>query len=242
MADAALRAQVLATAPLSGPDWVRDAASIVLVIGSCLALDSLGLLWTQVLAGVLAWALLLLLLHRQTPAWRLTLVIATAFALLAEALFSLGWGLYEYRLQNIPAYVPPAHTLLFMLGAGVARRVPQRVITPLLLAFAAGAMLLTLSAISSFDGLLLAILLLVVRYGRQRRIYVMMLLIALALELVGTSVGAWAWLPHAPGLALSLHSPPLLAGVFYSLFDVYIMASARHLHRRQAALSAPATS
>lgn len=242
MLDPALRAHVLATAPLSGRDAGRDAAAIVLVIGCGLALESVGLMWTQVLASAMNWGLLLHLLSKQTPTWRLTLVVATAFALLAESLFSFGWGLYEYRLHNIPGYVPPAHTLLFMLGMGLSRRVPEPVIKALTVALAAGAVLLTVSGISSFDGMMLAVLLLILRYGSQRKVYVLMVPIALVVEVIGTSVGAWVWMPRAPGLGLSLHNPPLLGGVCYSIFDVYIMVTARYFHRRRGDRSAPAIS
>ena len=46
------------------------------------------------------------------------LVIATA----GEIVLSLGWGLYTYRLDNIPLFVPPGHVLLLLLGLSLARR------------------------------------------------------------------------------------------------------------------------
>ena len=42
-----------------------------------------------------------------------------------EVFLSLVWGLYEYRLGNIPLFVPPGHVLLFFLGTQIAQRIPE---------------------------------------------------------------------------------------------------------------------
>ena len=51
--------------------------------------------------------------RRSQPAWRSrhASLIATA----GEIFLSLVWGLYQYRLDNIPLFVPPGHVLLFYL-------------------------------------------------------------------------------------------------------------------------------
>lgn len=234
-----LRQQILFSAPLGAHDPNAGAKAVLIigVIALGLVLDSRGSPLLHLAASVPVWLTLLWLLHQQTPAWRLTLVVATAFALAAEALFSLGWGLYDYRFHDIPAYVPPAHTLLFMVGVYCGRKLPARLVPLLLLILVAGALWMTISGASRFDGLMLLILLALARYGSQPRIYILMVPIALMVELGGTELGEWRWQREAPGLGLSLHNPPLLAGVCYSLFDVYMMRTARWFHRWRGAPS-----
>lgn len=63
-----------------------------------------------------------------SAAARLSLTVCVAYATLGEILLSLAWGLYDYRLGNIPLFVPPGHALLFALGLRLATRLPGWVI------------------------------------------------------------------------------------------------------------------
>jgi hypothetical protein len=226
-----MRAHVLERAPLSGPGAPLQAAMILAALLLGLLLDAQGSMVSQLLASAMVWALLLWLLSRQTRAWRLTLVACTAFALLAEIVFSLGFGLYDYRFHNVPPYVPPGHTLLFMLGLAASRQVPDTAVKPLALLIATGGLLLTLTEISSLDGLMLAAFLFAWALGHQRKTYVLMVLMALILELLGTSFGNWRWSPQVPALGLTAHNPPLLAGACYALYDMAVMGGSRVVHR-----------
>ena len=42
------------------------------------------------------------------------------FATIGEVTGSLIWGLYTYRLHNLPMFVPPAHGLVFLTGLSLA--------------------------------------------------------------------------------------------------------------------------
>src|SRR5262245_64056816 len=67
----------------------------------------LGLLTAAVLAG-------LLLLHPRSI--RVQTLGVVAIATLGEVVGSLIWGLYSYRLENLPAFVPPGYGLVFLCG------------------------------------------------------------------------------------------------------------------------------
>lgn len=238
-ATAALRAHVLARAPLCAPGSGRYAVPVAGVLLGGLVLDAAYGMPGQIVASVLVWALLLWLLARATPAWRLTLVLATAFALAAELFFSLALGWYDYQFGNVPAFVPPGHVLLFMLGPSLARRLPPAIVIAVPLLAGAWALVATLTGIGPFDAVLCAVFLLAYRYGRSRPTYALMLVLALVLELWGTGLGNWIWRPSVPGLGLATTNPPLLAGTFYALFDMYVMLSARACHRRLGDVPAP---
>src|SRR5574337_370999 len=66
--------------------------------------------------GVLTWALLIATLRALSGVVRWQVAVVVAFATVIEYTFS-GWlHVYEYRLDHVPAYVPPGHGLVY-LGA-----------------------------------------------------------------------------------------------------------------------------
>lgn len=227
-----LRRHVLARAPLCAPGQAAGRVLVFVTLFGALALDAVFGMIGQIVGSLAVWALLLWLLARATPAWRRTLVVATAFALAAELFFSLVLGWYDYQFLNVPAFVPPGHVLLFLLGPALASRLPAWLVVAVPLAAAGWALWASLTGLGPFDGLLCAVFLLAYRFGRSRPTYALMLLLALALELWGTGLGNWRWQPVVPGLELATLNPPLLAGTFYALFDMYVMLSARAFHRR----------
>ena len=84
------------------------AALIFIVIVAGLAIDALGRAWSQPLVNVLAWALYLALLVRSARAERVALVACHVFATAGEVFLALVWQIYDYRLGNLPWFVPPA--------------------------------------------------------------------------------------------------------------------------------------
>ena len=77
----------------------------------------------------------------------------------------------------------------------------------------------------SFGALLFALFLVCLRFGRARKLYAVMFVLALAMELYGTWLGNWTWLRAVPWLGLSTLNPPLAAGVFYCLLDLLVVAT-----------------
>jgi putative addiction module CopG family antidote len=159
--------------------------------------------------GVFAWLLL-----KSASAERPALLACVVLASLGAVVLSLAWGLYDYRLGNIPPFVPPGHVLLFALGGWLAPRLPARM--PAATAGFAVVMALAL-AFSQRDLLSVPLVLLFLaslRYGPTPRLYSAMFVLALAMELWGTWLGNWAWRPVAPGLGWPTLNPPFAAGAF----------------------------
>jgi hypothetical protein len=195
------------------------AAVIVATILGGLALDALGGPWMQLLVDLLAWAVFAQLMIVSRPDERASWLACVLIATVGEILLSRWWGLYDYRLGNLPWFVPPGHALLFALGCWIAPRLPARV--PALTGVLAAAVALGL-AISQRDVLslpLVALFVAALRFGPAARLYSAMFLLALAMELWGTSLGNWAWRPRVPGLAWVTLNPPFAAGAFYCVLD-----------------------
>lgn len=199
----------------------RDTFAVVigLTILVGLAVDRFGGPWGQPLVSVWTWLLVATLLIGE-PARRLRLLVCLAVATTGEVVLSLVWGLYDYRLGNLPLFVPPGHVLLYWLGLHLAGRLPSRLLAAVPWAAMAGVTLLAVGGIDGFGPLLLAIFLVCMRFGPAPRLYATMFLLSLLMELWGTWLGNWAWRPALPMLGWPVANPPLAAGAFYCVLDL----------------------
>jgi len=201
------------------------ALAITGIIAGGLALDQVVDFWGQTLTNVGIWAALLYWLRSARPDDQLALGICVFYATLGEIFLSLVWGLYEYRLSNVPLFVPPGHALLFMLGRILAERardwlewVVPLVTAPLVLALA-------VTGLGTLDALLFALFLLCLLSGRASRLYSVMFVLSLAMEVYGTRLGNWTWAQEAPWLGFTTINPPLAAGAFYCMLDMLVVAT-----------------
>ena len=102
---------------------LRRALAIAGIIAGGLAFDQLVDFWGQTLTNVGIWAALLYWMRGARADDQLALAVCVMYATLGEIFLSLVWGLYEYRLANVPLFVPPGHALLFMLGRLIAQHI-----------------------------------------------------------------------------------------------------------------------
>jgi hypothetical protein len=218
------------------PDLHR-AIAITLIIAGGLAFDQLVDFWGQTLTNLGIWAAFLYWLRTARPDDRLALAVCVMYATLGEIFLSLVWGLYEYRLANVPLFVPPGHALLFMLGRILADRSDKWVEWLVPLAAAPFVFLLAVTGLGTLDALLFALFLLCVLSGRASRLYAVMFVLSLAMEVYGTWLGNWTWAEVAPWLGLTTINPPLAAGAFYCMLDMLVVATVAKL---RAAPAAPA--
>ena len=199
-------------------------ALIVATIAGGLLVDQHWARFGQVAVSAAAWLVFVALWMRSSPVQRPALAACLVFASLGEAFLSLAWGLYEYRLGNIPLFVPPGHVLLFFLGMQVAARLPRgaewwiaALAAPLVALFA-------LNGRDTLGPLLYALFLACLWLSPSRRLYATMFVLSLAMELYGTWVGNWVWAPSVPWLGLTADNPPLAAGAFYCVLDLLVVS------------------
>lgn len=218
-----IRVRASASQPELG-DFAR-ASAIVAVIAAGLLLDQHVEFWGQTATSFGVWALFLHWLRDAEPRHQLALAACVVYATLGEIFLSLVWGLYEYRLANIPLFVPPGHALLFMLGSTLAARVGNWInwIVPLAAAPFIG--LLLLSKAGTLDAALFVLFILCILFGSARRLYAVMFVLSLAMEIYGTALGNWAWETQVPWLGLTTINPPLAAGAFYCVLDLLVVAT-----------------
>lgn len=212
------------------------------------ALISTGLLidqhfpWGQDAVSVVTWGVLLYWLAHSTPDTRHSMMICVAFATAGEIFLSLGWGLYEYRLHNIPLFVPPAHALVFVLGIAISKHMPDSIIWAVPLAAAPPVIILAWIGADTMGLILYALLILCMVFSNGRKLYAVMFMLSLGLEIYGTAIGNWEWLHEVPVTGWTTMNPPLAAGTFYCMLDMLVVTTMNALRRRKASLEAARTS
>jgi len=197
-----------------------------------LALDARADLPAQIAMSVVVWAVLSWAISQESTEIRFAAMACVVIATAGEMFLSLVWGLYAYRLGNIPLFVPPGHALLLLLGLSLSRRLSEAAAAFVIVA--AGVLALVLAA-SHVDTLGLALFALLAAtsavFPSQRRLYASTFILALALELYGTALGSWTWSHEVAFPGLVTTNPPFAAGAFYAALDALTACAALVLAR-----------
>lgn len=205
------------------PLLVYLAVTATIILG--LYIDQNWGAWGQWVVSVASWLMFGALCLRATPRERPGLIACLLYATLGEIFLSLVWGLYEYRLHNIPLFVPPGHVLLFVLGTSLARRLPDGLVWAV---FIAAAPVIGVRAFEGADTLgpvLLGLLFVCLVFGPSKKLYATMFVLALLMELYGTWLGNWSWSGQVAWFHLTAANPPLAAGAFYCVLDMLVLST-----------------
>jgi hypothetical protein len=186
----------------------------------------------QILIGAAFWSVLFYIFRLAAPRERQALIACLFVSTAGEFFLSLAWGLYTYRLGNIPLFVPPGHVLMFVLATVVVRRMSETSAVAIAAAAAVYAIAVAGAGFDTFAVLLFFVLgLLMIALPRERRLLAATFLMALGLELYGTGLGVWTWSREVPFLGMVTSNPPGLSGAFYSVRDAMVAAACAFLLR-----------
>ena len=215
---------------MSVPRWYAAAGPAYLC--ALLAVDTQVSWHGQLVLGGLTWVVLLAALRPLPALARAQAIGVVVFATVGEVTGSLIWGVYHYRLHNLPLFIPPAHGLVYLSGLALASLVQPR---RLVVAAAVGAIGWGLAGLTVLPRLDVAgaigvpLLCLFLWRSRSRAIYAGVFLVVGALELYGTSIGTWRWAAHLPGLGIPDGNPPSGVASGYVWFDVMALLLAPRL-------------
>lgn len=211
-----------------------------------LGLDTGASLGEQRLLGAGTWVLLVLALRGESRATRVQVGVVVAYATVIEYVFADWLGVYVYRLENVPAFVPPGHGLVYLAAFAIGRSAwahqnSRRLITTTLVVGGCWAVWgVTLSPQQDLLGAFwYSCLALFAWKGRSPLLYAGAFLVVSYLEVVGTSLGTWTWQPTDPTGLVSIGNPPSGIAGGYAWFDAAALWFAPRLlvwwDRRQAA-------
>ena len=217
-------------------------------LAALLAADHYASFHEQLALGVLTWLALAAALVRAQLERRVQVAGVVCFATIGELTGSILWGVYHYRLHNLPLFVPPAHGIVYLTGLAFATSLRRHARTLAVVAATAAATwgLLGLTVLPRRDvaGAVGVPLLLVFLWrSRNRALYASVFLVVAALELYGTAIGTWHWARTLPGLGVPDGNPPSGVASGYVWFDVMALLTAplilRALRTRSAAAQTP---
>jgi hypothetical protein len=150
----------------------------------------------QLVLGFATWLVFLVALRGLTPEGRLRALLVVAAATCKEIVGSILWGVYTYRLGNLPLFVPPGHGLVYLTGLSLTQTPlvsrHQRPFLGFVAAVALGwavAGLTVLPRLDASGALGMSVFLLFLLVGRARLLYAGVFLVVALLELSGTAVG-----------------------------------------------------
>jgi hypothetical protein len=201
----------------------RYALVLPAYLAALLALDTQVSLDGQLALGALTFVVLAAALWPLAPLVRAQAVGVVLFATIGEVTGSLVWGVYHYRLNNLPLFIPPAHGLVYLSGIALSRSLRARVVV---WAAAVGATAWGIAGLTVLPRLDVAgavgvpLLLVFLWRWRARATYAGVFLAVAALELYGTSIGTWRWASTLPRLGIPDGNPPSGVASGYVWFDV----------------------
>ena len=183
----------------------------------------------QHVLGVFAWLILVGATRFSPPTERRQVWIMVAVASAVEVWSSLVWGIYRYRYDNVPMFVPPGHGLVYLFALRSAR-------TPLLLRY--GKEFSRIALVGATGWALFGLAVEPFLLGRldltgamffpifvwfmrkpSAPIYAAAFFVTSYLELWGTGFGNWAWQVYAPVSHIPTGNPPSVIAAGYCVMD-----------------------
>jgi hypothetical protein len=209
-------------------------AAIAAYLAALLAVDTQVELRGQLVLGALTWFVLLLAARPLGAERRAQVAVVICAATVAELTGSILWGVYSYRLHNLPTFVPPAHGLVFIAGLALSETLRRHSRALVAVAAAAATIwgvlgLTVLPRLDAAGAIGVPLLLVFLWRSRARAAYAGVFLVVGALELYGTAIGTWRWAEKLPGLGIPDGNPPSGVASGYVWFDVMALLFAPRL-------------
>ncbi|MEO9571227.1 MAG: hypothetical protein ABJH82_13495 [Polaribacter sp.] len=193
----------VSTTKIFFPAFLKTLGILFLYIFIGLFIDSVyvvdnyqDLQWLANLIMVIIFGITLFKVNKRI---REQMVYAVLIAIAGEYAFSLGMGMYTYRLENIPHYIPMGHALVY---AGVLyftktsyvknnTKLLEKIFTSIIILYSSYFLFFK----NDVFGFVLAILtlLILMKKPRERMFYLTMFLAVVYLEIIGTSYECWWW-------------------------------------------------
>jgi hypothetical protein len=200
----------------------------------CLSTDGFAPQFMQYVLAFFGWLFLIAFLRGECKYVRTQVAVAVTFAVVGEYFASIYMKGYVYRFENVPAYVPAGHGLVYLTAVALGRsglfvRHARRI----------AIFVVSICGLWAFWGLsswaqrqdiigavLFGVFLLYLFKGRSPMVYLGAFFITSWLEIVGTSAGTWAWAEIDPASHLPQGNPPSGVAAWYCLVDAVAIAGA----------------
>lgn len=195
----------------------------------------------QWINNVLVVILFIFLYLKSPRRTREQLIYAFLIAIVGEYVFSKFLGMYTYRLENIPHYIPPGHAVVFLLVYNFCKKSEvrkhshsiEKVLT-IVIAILAISFLVVKNDIYGF---LLTVLVFYFlrKHPKEKLFYLTMYVFVVYTEIIGTAFNCWEWPPIAFDKFSFLPSanPPIGISFFYFGLDRGTMSIYKRRHKKE---------
>jgi len=181
----------------------------------------------QEITNVLVLLVFLWVFFHVSKVTQLFMLVGVPIALAGEATLSLGLGMYTYRLENVPHYVPIGHTIVYaavyyLTKEPWIRKHRDRVVQVLYATMVVYSTLWLIFAGDVFGFIcMLGVVVLFKYIPASKLFFLLMFFMVVFLELWGTHYGNWVWPPVWFDVFTWVPSanPPSGIGVAYFVFD-----------------------
>jgi hypothetical protein len=206
---------------------LRIPAIVMATVIAGVLLDTRMPRFGQAVADVVAWSVLVWIWRDAPPAQRRRMVLCVMVGSVGELILLDGWGVYRYRAGHLPLFVPAGHALAYAAADDLAEILPARMprfLVAGLAVYVAWAAIVDVDRQAVIWWVVLAAL---VAFGRARRLYAALFLMASAIEAIGTALGSWVYFPRDHLFGLTTTNPPVLAGGIYALSIAIVLVADR---------------
>ena len=203
-------------------------------VALCFLIDSVASIELQYALGVAGWASLITILIGECKYVRAQVFVAVTFATIGENFASIYMSGYTYRLENVPAFVPPGHGLVYLTAIVLGRcdlfsRYARKIAFFVVVVGSTWSVLALTGVIGRQDeigAILFCIYLLYLFKGRSPMVYLGAFFITTWVELIGTALGTWNWAAIDPASTLTQGNPPSGVAAWYCLVDAVAIGCA----------------
>lgn len=151
---------------------------------------------SAIVAMLIVTSIIFIRVNKRTKEQMVTAII---IAIIGEYLFSIVLGMYTYRLENVPHYVPPGHALVYVAvlyfskaAAIIKHKKPLELYFTIAVSLYALYFLIFKGDVFGFV-MTTGTLLILRKKPRERLFYLTMYVTVAVLEIIGTSYGCWWW-------------------------------------------------
>ncbi len=164
------------------------------------------------------------------------MVVMLFLSYLGEVIFSNILGMYLYRTEQIPLYVPFGHSIVYASGFIFAEtswaKANEVLLRKIFIVFF---ILLFLSVgifLNDYFTLIFGVFFFaILKRKKMNNLYSFIALCVIFIELVGTYFQCWAWVPKTFGV-ISAANPPMGAIFFYAGGDVLLVKITSYLEKQ----------
>ncbi len=168
------------------------------------------------------------------------LIYAFIIGVVGEYMFSLCLGMYSYRLNNIPHYIPFGHALVFLGVYSFSRKPKIRLNSKKINSFLTVSIILYSFLFLIFKNYVFGFVMTILvfyslrKYPKEKLFYLTMYGVVVYAELIGTALNTWSW----PKLAFNTFeflpsaNPPSGICLFYYGLDRGTMSIYKRRHKK----------